>query len=176
MTVEKGFSVGAVSGATAVFFLVSGLVGIPVAGWMANDPQILANDTEIVRTVAAAGCDVGITNHYYVARELADDPDLALGIVFPNQDTTGTHVNISGAGVTRSADDVPAATRFLEWLATDGQSLFVDGNFEYPVNRSVQPVEVLRERGDFRRDELNVGGLGRFNADAVQILTDAGYR
>lgn len=147
-----------------------------VAGWLANDPQILANDTEIVRTVAAGGCDVGITNHYYVARELAQDPDLALGIVFPNQATTGTHVNISGAGVTRSADDVPAATRFLEWLATDGQSLFVDGNFEYPVNRSVEPVAVLREQGDFRRDELNVGELGRFNADAVQILTDAGYR
>ncbi len=147
-----------------------------VEGWLANDPQILANDTEIVRTVAAGGCDVGITNHYYVARELAADPDLALGIVFPNQETTGTHVNISGAGVTRSADDVPSATRFLEWLATDGQSLFVDGNVEYPVNRSVEPVEVLREQGDFRRDELNVGELGRYNADAVQILTDAGYR
>ena len=147
-----------------------------VKGWMANDPQILANDTEIVRTVAAGGCDVGITNHYYVARELAKDPELPLGIAFPNQDTTGTHVNISGAGVTRSADDVPAATRFLEWLATDGQSLFVDGNFEYPVNRSVQPVGVLQEQGEFRRDELNVGELGRHNADAVQILTDAGYR
>ena len=147
-----------------------------VKGWMANDPQILANDTEIVRTVAAGGCDVGITNHYYVARELAKDPELPLGIAFPNQDTTGTHVNISGAGVTRSADDVPAATRFLEWLATDGQSLFVDGNFEYPVNRSVQPVAVLQEQGEFRRDELNVGELGRHNADAVQILTDAGYR
>lgn len=147
-----------------------------VEGWLTNDPQILANDTEIVRTVAAGGCDVGITNHYYVARELAEDPDLALGIAFPNQDTSGTHVNISGAGVTRSADDVPAATRFLEWLAADGQSLFVDGNFEYPVNRSVEPVEVLREQGEFRRDELNVGELGRYNADAVQILTDAGYR
>lgn len=147
-----------------------------VQGWMANDPQILANDTEIVRTVAAGGCHVGITNHYYVARELAEDPGLPLGIAFPNQETTGTHVNISGAGVTRSADDVPSATRFLEWLATEGQSLFVDGNFEYPVNRSVEPVEVLRDQGDFRRDELNVGELGRYNADAVQILTDAGYR
>lgn len=146
-----------------------------VEGWVANDPQVLANDTEIVRTVAAGGCDVGVTNHYYVARELAADPDLPLDIHFPNQGTTGTHVNISGAGVTRSADDPALATQFLEWLATEGQSLFVDGNFEYPVNRSVEPVEVLQERGDFARDELNVGELGRFNADAVQLLTDAGY-
>jgi iron(III) transport system substrate-binding protein len=147
-----------------------------VDAWVANDPQVLANDPEIVRTVGAGGCDVGVTNHYYVARELAKDPDLDVGIHFPNQDTTGTHVNISGAGVTQHADDVAHATRFLEWLATEGQSLFVDGNFEYPVNRSVEPVEVLDGLGMFTRDELNVGELGRYNAEAVQLLTDAGYR
>ena len=147
-----------------------------VEGWVANDPQVLANDPEIVRTVAAGGCDVGITNHYYVGRELAQDPDLPVGVFFPNQATTGTHVNISGAGLTRSADDVASATTFLEWLATDGQSLFVDGNFEYPVNRAVEPVAVLKGLGDFTRDEVNVGELGRHNAAAVQLLTDAGYR
>lgn len=147
-----------------------------VEGWVANDPQILANDPEIVRTVAAGGCDVGITNHYYVGREKAADPDLPVGVFFPDQATTGTHVNISGAGVTRSADDVASARTFLEWLATEGQSLFVDGNFEYPVNRSVEPTEVLDGFGEFTRDELNVGELGKHNAEAVQLLTDAGYR
>ena len=147
-----------------------------VDGWVANDPQILANDNEIVRTVGAGGCAVGVTNHYYVARERAADPDLGVGVFFPNQSTTGTHVNISGAGITRHADDVAEARQFLEWLATTGQSQFVDGNFEYPVNRSVEPVETLVELGEFTRDELNVGELGSHNADAVQILTDAGYR
>jgi iron(III) transport system substrate-binding protein len=147
-----------------------------VDGWVANDPQVFANDNEIVRTVGAGGCAVGVTNHYYVARERAADPDLGVGVFFPDQAATGTHVNISGAGVTTHADDVPEATQFLEWLATTGQSLFVDGNFEYPVNRSVEPVEALAELGDFRRDELNVGELGAFNAQAVQLLTDAGYR
>jgi iron(III) transport system substrate-binding protein len=147
-----------------------------VDGWVANDPQIFANDNEIVRTVGAGGCAIGITNHYYVARERAADPDLGVGVFFPNQSTTGTHVNISGAGIATHADDVPEATRLVEWLATTGQSQFVDGNFEYPVNRSVEPVETLRELGEFRRDELNVGELGRYNAPAVQVLTDAGYR
>ncbi|MCW2680603.1 MAG: transporter substrate-binding protein, partial [Frankiales bacterium] len=82
---------------------------------------------------------------------------------------------ISGAGVTKHADDVPNAQRFIEWLATKGQSLFVDGNVEYPVNRSVQPVQVLRDLGEFKRDELNVGTLGDDNAAAVQLLTDVGY-
>ena len=44
------------------------------------------------------------------------------------------------------------------------------------MNRSVEPVDVLAGLGDFRRDELNVGELGKHNADAVQVLTDAGYR
>ncbi len=147
-----------------------------VEGWMANDPQILANDPEVVRTVAAGGCAVGITNHYYVARELANNPALGVTLFWPNQSSTGTHVNISGAGVTRHADAPQEAARFLEWLATKGQSLFVDGNFEYPVNPDVAPTSALSQFGPFRPDPLNVGEFGRYNADAVQILTDAGYR
>jgi iron(III) transport system substrate-binding protein len=147
-----------------------------VEGWMANDPQVIANDVEIVRTVAAGGCDVGITNHYYLARELDADGDLPVALFWPDQQTSGVHVNISGAGVTRSSDSPELAQRFLEWLATSGQSLFVDGNFEYPVNPEVQPVQQLRGFGEFRRDPLNVGELGRHNATAVQLMTDAGYR
>jgi len=147
-----------------------------VQGWMANDPQILANDVEIVRTVDAGGCDVGITNHYYVARALAEDPQLDVGVFFPDQATTGTHVNISGAGVVRGADDAADARVFLEWLATKGQELFVEGNYEYPVNPGAERNALLREFGEFRQDELNVGELGARNAEAVQVLTDAGYR
>lgn len=147
-----------------------------VEGWMANDPQILANDDEIVRTVAAGGCDVGVANHYYLAREIAADPGIDARMFWPDQATSGTHVNISGAGVTRSSDSPAEAQRFIEWLATTGQSLFVDGNFEYPVNPTVQPVKELVDFGTFRRDPINVGELGRFNAQAVQLLADAGYR
>ena len=147
-----------------------------VEGWVANDPQIMANDNEIVRTVAAGGCDVGVTNHYYLARELDKDPDLGVGLFWPDQESSGVHVNISGAGVTRSTDSPLEAARFIEWLATKGQSQFVDGNYEYPVNPDVEPVAQLGEFGAFERDPINVGELGRYNAEAVQLLTDAGYR
>lgn len=146
-----------------------------VEGWMANDPQILGNDVEIIRTIAAGGCDVGITNHYYLAREIAQDEELDARLFWPDQATTGTHVNISGAGVTQASDSPAEAQRFVEWLATEGQSLFVDGNFEYPVNPDVEPVRELVDFGPFRRDAINVGELGRFNARATQLLTDAGH-
>jgi iron(III) transport system substrate-binding protein len=146
-----------------------------VDGWMANEPQIFNNDNEVVRTLAEGGCDVGITNHYYLGRELSEDPDFPVGLVWPER-PHGVHVNISGAGVTRHADNPDLAKTFLEWLATDGQSLFVDGNFEYPVNPDVEPTQVLQGLGEFRADELNVGDLAAHNAEAVQLMTEAGYR
>ncbi len=147
-----------------------------VQGWMDNAPQVLANDVEIIRTLAAGGCDVGITNHYYLARELAKDSALPVGLFWPDQRTTGVHVNISGAGVTASARRPDLARRFLEWLATDGQPLLVEGNYEYPVNRDVRPPALLDTFGTYRRDQLNVGEFGRHNADAVRLLTQVGYR
>ncbi len=147
-----------------------------VERWVANGTQILANDVEIIRTIAAGGCDVGITNHYYLARELAKDPDLGAALFWPEQKTTGVHVNVSGAGVTRHAEHPDLAKRFLTWLATEGQSDLADGNFEYPVNPTVQPEELVRSFGTFERDDLNVGALGQGNAAAVRVLTAAGYR
>ena len=146
-----------------------------VEGWVRNDAQVLANDVEIIRTLAAGGCDVGITNHYYLARELAKDPSLPVGLKWPEQETTGVHVNISGAGVTRYADQPERARRFLEWFATTGQSVFVEGNFEYPVNPAAPLHPLLQEFGTFKRDDLNVGELGQYNAEAVRLLTEAGY-
>jgi iron(III) transport system substrate-binding protein len=147
-----------------------------VDGWVANSPQVLANDVEILRTLAAGGCDVGITNHYYLARELAKDPKMPVGLAWPNQRSTGTHVNVSGAGVTTHAKYPAEAQRFLEWMATTGQPMFVEGNFEFPVNPEVELHPILKAFGPYRRDELNVGELGQHNAQAVQVLTDAGYR
>ena len=67
--------------------------------------EIIANDVEILESIAAGVCDVGITNHYYLARELADDPDFPVKLFWANQEDRGVHVNISGAGVTKYADD-----------------------------------------------------------------------
>lgn len=146
-----------------------------VRGWVDNGVEIINNDVEILDTVAEGGCDVGLTNHYYLAREQAEDPDFPVRLAWANQDTTGAHVNISGGGVTRHADSPEAARRFLEWLATRGQRSFVEESKEYPVNPDTALSPVLREFGDFRRDSLNVGRLGPLNDDAVRLMREAGY-
>jgi iron(III) transport system substrate-binding protein len=147
-----------------------------VEGW-ADNAEILPNDTLILESIAAGQCDVGITNHYYLARKLEEDPGFPVELVWAEQDGRGAHVNISGAGVTADADNPDLARRLIEWLATDGQSAFVDGNHEYPVNPDVAPEPLISERfgATFERDQLDAATFGGLNADAVRLMDEAGY-
>jgi iron(III) transport system substrate-binding protein len=146
-----------------------------VSGWVENDVEIMSNDIVILETIAAGGCDVGITNHYYLARLLEDDPDFPVVPFWANQDGRGVHVNVSGAGVTADADDPDLATDLIEWLATDGQEEFVYGNHEYPVNPGVAPPPLVRQWGEFEEDPVNASEFAALNADAIRLMNEAGY-
>lgn len=146
-----------------------------VSGWVENETEIMSNDITILETIAAGGCDVGITNHYYLARLLADDPAFPVVPFWANQDGDGVHVNISGAGITANADNPDLAMDLIEWLATDGQEEFVYDNYEYPVNPDVQPPPIVREWGEFKEDAVNAAELGALNADAIRLMNEAGY-
>lgn len=147
-----------------------------VEGW-ANNAEILSNDVIALNSIRDGLCDVAITNHYYLARELEADPDFPVGLLWADQETIGTHVNISGAGVVATSDSPELAQQFLEWLATDGQSAFNDGNHEFPVNPDVPVVELVENEfgSDFIAESVNASEWGLLNAEAVQILDAAGY-
>jgi iron(III) transport system substrate-binding protein len=148
-----------------------------VKGNLAREPK--GGDTDQLKSVAAGECDVTISNQYYYARLMrslkTDERAVAekLGIVFPNQSTWGTHVNISGAGVMKNAPHRDAAVRFLEYLASDeAQRYFADGNNEWPVVASVHVANpVLSTFGAFKVDPVNVAVLGR-NQPSSQKLYD----
>ncbi len=148
-----------------------------VEGW-ADNAEILNNDVLILESIAEGLCDVGITNHYYLARLLEEDPDFPVKLTWADQEDQGVHVNISGGGVTRYADHPDLGQRLLEWLATDGQSAFADGNHEYPANPDVEPEPLIAtEFGtDFVTDDLNAAIFGGLNAEAVRVMDLAGYR
>ena len=146
-----------------------------VEGWVANDVDIMSNDILLLEAIDAGACDVGINNHYYLARMLEEDPELAVDLFWASQDGAGTHVNVSGAGVVAGSDNAAAAQRLVEWLATDGQSAFVDANHEFPVNPAVDPEPMIAEFGEFERMPLNAAAYGDLNAEAVDLLAEAGY-
>jgi iron(III) transport system substrate-binding protein len=147
-----------------------------VEGW-ADNAEILNTDVDILRSIADGICDVGITNHYYLARQYEEDPEFPVEVFWANQDDRGVHVNVSGAGLVRGASHPEDAVRLLEWLATDGQSAFVAGNHEYPANPSVDPDDlVIRRFGvDFARDQMGAATFGALNAEAIELMDEAGY-
>lgn len=139
-------------------------------------------DTDQIRAVAAGQGDVAIVNTYYVGRLLSsDDPDdvavgEAVGVFFPNQDDRGTHVNISGAGVTKFAPHRENAIKLLEYLVTDGQRYFADVNHEYPVNADLEPHPVLKGFGEFKQDPLNAATYAGNSIEAAKIMDRAGWK
>jgi iron(III) transport system substrate-binding protein len=146
-----------------------------VTGWVDNDVSVMSNDIELLDAIDAGVCDVGITNHYYLGRKLAEDATFNVAPFWASQDGAGTHVNISGAGVVAASDNPEPAQQLLEWLATDGQSDFVDDNHELPVNPDVEPAPLVAGFGSFTRMPVDAAAYGSLNADAVDLLAEAGY-
>jgi iron(III) transport system substrate-binding protein len=148
---------------------------------MARQPS--GADTDQAKAVAAGVGDVAIVNTYYVARlkasEDAEERRIGerLAVIFPEQEGRGTHVNVSGAGITKSSKNRANALKLLEFLSgEEAQRAFTDVVFEYPVNPRVEPAALLKAMGEFREDTLNLSRLGELNAPAVKIFDRVGWR
>jgi iron(III) transport system substrate-binding protein len=149
---------------------------------LAREPK--GGDTDQLKSVAAGECDVTVSNQYYYARLLrSGKPDEraigeSIGVVFPNQSSWGTHVNISGAGVMKHAPNREAAVKFLEYLASnEAQRYFADGNNEWPVVASVKVDNpVLAAFGAFKQDSLNVAVLGRNQPGSQKIYDRVAWK
>ena len=141
-------------------------------------------DTDQIKAVAAGECGVTISNTYYLARMMrstkADDQAAmnAVGIVWPNQASWGTHVNVSGAGVMKHAPNKANAVKFMEYLASDeAQAYFANGNNEWPVVKgSVAANPTLAAMGTFKPDALPIGELAKTTVAAQKVFDRAGWK
>ena len=141
-------------------------------------------DTDQIMAVASGECGVAITNTYYFVRLMkSEKPEdkkalQAVGLVWPNQKSTGTHVNVSGAGVLKSAPNRAAAVQYLEYLASDSaQSYFANGNNEWPVAKGAKPDNAaLASLGNPRFDTVNISALGKNQPLAQKIFDRVGYK
>jgi iron(III) transport system substrate-binding protein len=135
------------------------------------------NDVSTIEAVAAGACDIALVNTYYLARFATPEKQKvldAVGIIFPNQATTGTHVNMSGAGVLKTAPNRANAVKFLEYLASDSaQQRLAQGNNEYPAAKGVGPTSAVEALGTFKADTLGAADIGRNEARATEIFNAA---
>ena len=141
-------------------------------------------DRDQIKAVAAGLCNLAVANHYYLAKMLTSkDSDQAMAadqvfLVFPNQETSGAHVNISGAGITRFAPHPDNALKLLEYLVSEAaQSWYAKVNHEYPVRSGVGDLtDELANWGPFAVDSLDLSELGRLNSAALMLMDRVGWQ
>lgn len=149
-----------------------------VRGWVANlATDVFADDTAMLKAIAAGQCEVGIANTYYYGRIIATEPNFPVSLFWADQKTEGVHVNVSGAGVTRYAKNEKGAVKFLEWLSSSkAQNLFADNGMEYPANPTVKPDALVASWGTFKPNLINVAKAGELQAKATKLMDRAGYK
>jgi iron(III) transport system substrate-binding protein len=140
-------------------------------------------DTDQLKAAAAGVCDIAIANTYYFGRlvnsESEADNEVAqkLGVFWPNQNGRGTHVNVSGAAITKASKNVAEAQQLIEFMLTDeAQTWYSEVNNEYPVVNDVEPSKTLASWGQFKADAVNLTVLGENNRKAVELMDRARWK
>ena len=149
---------------------------------MARPPR--GGDTDQIKAVASGECGVALTNSYYLVRLLrSNNPEdqaivSRIGFAWPNQKTTGVHINIAGGGVAKNAPHSKAAIQFLEYLASDSaQEYFANGNNEWPVVKSVKiENEGLKILGPYKAENISIAAIGKNQIAAQRLLDRVGYK
>ncbi|MDP3534654.1 Fe(3+) ABC transporter substrate-binding protein [Halomonas sp. M1] len=148
---------------------------------LARSPE--GGDTDQILGVASGECDLAIANHYYYVRLLHSDSESdreaarKVGVIFPNQDDRGTHINVGGAGLVANAQNAENGIRFLEFLASESaQEVLAERNYEFPVVEGIKKNPVLESWGAFVRDDVNINVLGENNPEAIRIFDRVDWR
>ncbi len=152
-----------------------------IAKNLARKPE--GGDRDQAKAIVAGVGDVAIMNTYYVG-QLVNSKDAeeakvgqAVGVFFPNQQTTGTHINISGVGLAKHSKNKDAAVKLIEYLTSEpAQELMSKENYEYPVNPKAQLPELLASWGQFKAQQIDFAKLGEHNALALQLMDKAGWK
>ena len=150
---------------------------------MAREPK--GSDRDQMKAIAAGIGDIAVVNTYYVGKLLnSKKPNEVkvgklMGVFFPDQgdNQRGTHINISGAGVTKYAKNKQNAIKFLEFLVSpQAQKVFAQTNYEYPVNPNVKPSDLLQSWGEFKEDKTPLEEFGLNNANAVKVFNNVSWK
>ena len=152
---------------------------------LARTPK--GGDTDQIKAVAAGECDIAVTNSYYLARMLrSTKPEDAavvnkVGVVFPNQQSWGTHMNIAGGAVARHTKNQENAVKFLEYLASaPAQNYFANGNNEWPAAKGVTvdnpALKSMTGGAPFKSETIPISAVGANTVKVQQMLDRVGFK
>ena len=145
---------------------------------LARKPQ--GNDRAQVKAIYEGICDVSLGNNYYLGKMLSDEEQTkwanAVHITFPNSNDRGTHVNISGVALTKSAPNKDSAIKLMEYLSNnEAQKLYAEENYVYPVNPNVKPSDLVASWGEFKADPLSLNEIASLRKAAAKLVDKVGF-
>ena len=149
----------------------------------ARDPK--GNDRDQVKAIAAGQGDVAIVNSYYIGLLLSSENEEevnagnAISVFFPNQGEgeRGSHINVSGVALAKNSPNKSNALKLIEYLTSDeAQEIYVNNTFEYSVKPNIEPNDIVKEWGAFRKDPLDLNMLGVRRNDAIRIFDAGGWK
>lgn len=142
---------------------------------LAKKPE--GGDRDQVKSIWAGECDISLGNTYYMGAMLKDDEQKAwaesVRIVFPTFENGGTHVNVSGVALTKSAPNKDAAIKLAEFLASDeAQKIYAETNNEFPIKEGVERSELVKSWGEFTPDTLELSEISKLRPDALKLIEE----
>jgi iron(III) transport system substrate-binding protein len=149
----------------------------------ARDPK--GNDRDQVKAITAGQGDLAIVNSYYIGLLLSSENDEeikagnSVGVFFPNQgeEESGSHINVSGIGLAKNAPNKENAIKLMEFLTSESaQKTYTNTSYEYPANPNVEPNEIIKKWGSFKKDILDLNQLGVFRNKAIEIFDKSGWK
>ena len=148
---------------------------------MAREPK--GGDKDQIKGIAAGEATLAVTNTYYLAQLLNDTDEenvkaaQKVAVIFPNQDGRGTHINVSGAAVTKYAPNKENAIKLIEFLTSkEAQEVYVREEMEYPVRTDIEMAQTLQDWGTFKEDTLSLSKLGENQEKAVIIFDEVKWK
>lgn len=147
---------------------------------MAREPK--GGDRDQIKAIAAGLGDIAVVNTYYLGLLLnSENPEEvkvgeAVGVIFPNQEDKGTHINISGIAIPKNAPNLENAKKFIQFMTGEKiQKFYASNSFEYPVNKNVSPDSTVAEWGSFKAADLEFAKKPQLNKEAIAIFENVGW-
>ncbi|MBO9468192.1 Fe(3+) ABC transporter substrate-binding protein [Tropicibacter sp. R15_0] len=145
---------------------------------LARKPQ--GNDRAQVKAIWSGECDISIGNTYYMGKMLSDEEQKewanSVNVIFPTFENAGTHVNISGVAMTKSAPNKENALKLMEFLTSPkAQEIYAEANFEYPIAPGTEAVDLVKSWGEFTADEVNIMNLAGHRAEALKLVEEVDF-
>jgi len=137
-------------------------------------------DRDQVKAIWAGECDIAVGNTYYMGQMLADpeqkDWANSVNIVFPSFEAGGSHMNISGVAMTKSAPNKEAALKLMEWLSSDeAQHIYAETNHEFPVKPGVERSDLVKSWGEFTPDSLGLADVAKLRPEALKLIEEVNF-